>query len=1384
MLQWIVFGCSLLVALNAAQAQDAAAFERLGERFSGDIRPLLEQHCLDCHASEVREGELDLERFGSLAEIRRDPAAWQKVAEILANSEMPPEGSPQLSTEQKQTLQRWLNDYLHAEARANAGDPGPVALRRLNNAEYTYTIRDLTGVPLDPAREFPVDGAAGEGFTNTGIALAMSPALAEKYFAAARKVAEHAVLLPDGVAFSHRTTQRDWTNERLFEIQEIYRRHTSGNQDVGVLDRWAAPNPLAATDEDGRVSLAPYFHALLRHRETLLRDGADVEDIARSEGLNARYFSLLVDMLASDAGPSLLLDHLRTRWRTADSRAGDALVAEISAWQEALWRFDGVGHLGFIRPWQAPVSPVSESREFRVKLRDAGAGEDLRLHLTVGAAGIAGSKAQIEWRDGRFERPGAAAIPLREVRGIAAVLDRVRRDALSATARHLAAAFEARTASHPLDPAELAGRHGVDPEILQGWLTYLGVRTEGAVEFGELLHRQLADVGGHKAVRGWVLPGAADLSIVSNASEQAVNIPGAMRPHRVAVHPRPERWVAAGWQSPLTGTVNIAAEVQDAHRGCGNGVEWSLEMRRGSQRRVLRSGVINAGAVAQIEPVDSLAVQSGDVIALSIGPRDGNHFCDLTEIDLRIEESGGERRSWSLAGDCADDILKGNPHPDRHGNPAIWRFASGMLADLQDHPAVPPGSLVSKWLDTQDKSEAAGIAEEISRLLTQPLSEESAAPDAALRTQLRSISGPLFGRIDVTRLSAQATPDELQAGTHGVDPQRFAASENVLTAGASEVVTMSLPEELLAGSEFVVTARLAPQSAGAPIVQPVVGAEPALHPAALMPGVPFLVQRETPAESFLLESFEDFRQLFPRAMCYARIVPVDEVVTLVLFHREDEHLSRLMLGAEEAERLDQLWNELFFVSEAAFRTEVALEQILEFATQDADPSRFDPVRQPIADAAERLRQTQLAAEPRHVAWVIEFAGKAHRRPMTPSESRDIQALYDNLRAENIPHEEAIRLLIARVLASPSFLYRLDIPPEGTRRAPVSNRELAARLSYFLWSSCPDEKLAAAAANGDLTDERTLLRQTSRMLHDDRVRRLAIEFACQWLQIRNFDQHDEKSEQRFPEFAGLREAMYEESVRFFTDLFQNDRSILTIFDSDHTFLNEKLARHYGIEGVEGEGWRRVDGLESAHRGGILTQASFLASQSGASRTSPILRGAWVSETLLNERLPRPPKDVPLLPDSPPDGLTERQLIEQHSSLPGCAKCHERIDPYGFALENFDAIGRWRMLDAQGHPIDVHSVLRDGAKLNGVEGLQQHLLTTRRDDVVRQFCRKLLGYALGRATLISDEPLLDEMQRRLEEEEYRFSAAVETIVLSDQFRMLRGRDDPRAALEVQQ
>jgi len=397
------------------------------------------------------------------------------------------------------------------------------------------------------------------------------------------------------------------------------------------------------------------------------------------------------------------------------------------------------------------------------------------------------------------------------------------------------------------------------------------------------------------------------------------------------------------------------------------------------------------------------------------------------------------------------------------------------------------------------------------------------------------------------------------------------------------------------------------------------------------------------------------------------------------------------------------------------------------------------MRQPILKAAAAFKELQKTAVTVQREAVIDFAAKAWRRPLSEREITALRAFPP-------------RLMLVRVLTSPAFLYRGEKAPAKT--GPVSAQELATRLSYFLWSSAPDDELRSAKIE-------EIPSQAQRMLKSDKVRRLATEFGCQYLHVRDVATLDEKSERHFPTFLDLRDDMQEEITRFFIDLIQNNRSVLSLLDADHTFVNAELAKHYGFES-NGD-WQRIDGLHAQGRGGILGFAATLAKQAGASRTSAILRGTWLSEVILGDKLPTPPKGVPTLPEEAPANLTERQLIERHSRDENCVACHKRIDPFGFALEGFDAIGRSRKADTK-------TILPDGSAVDGLADLRNYLLTKRHDDFLRQFSRKLLGYALGRSVQLSDKPLIEQMVKS----DLRIGMLVDLIVRSPQFREVRGKD----------
>jgi hypothetical protein len=1371
--------------------------DTLANDYAKEVRPLIVKYCQRCHSAKRSEAEINWEAIGTWAEARNHVKTWLKAAEMLDSSQMPPPESKQPTAAERTRLRKWVHDYLLTEARARAGDPGPVVLRRLSNAEYTYTLRDLTGIPsLQPAREFPVDGAAGEGFTNTGNALVMSPALLTKYLDAAKEVASHAVLLPDGFRFSPFTTRRDWTNEILTRIRAFYREFSDsrGGEKVNL------QGIVFDTNEGGRLPVEKYLATTLAERESLKAKRRTIETVARDRKLNAKYLGILWKSLTSNE-PSLLLDSLRARWRAARPEDAPALAAEIAAWQRGLWRLTTVGHIGKVggpKRWLEPVQPLIAKQEVRFKIPTTPDAKEVVLALIASDAGDGNEHDFVIWQQPRLVAPGRPDLLLRDARAVCGDLEARRQRVFANTANYLSAAVEARLVRGKPDLARLADKHGIEADALRAWLDYLGIGSGGPTPIEGHLTRRIPSAAGYDFIKGW---GSLDTPLlVANSSGQHVRIPGNMKPHSVAVHPSPTLQAAVGWRSPVTGTIRVEGKVTHAHPECGNGVTWSLELRRGTARQRLAAGVAQGSKVVPIGPIERLAVQQGDLVSLLIGPRDGNHACDLTALELKLTSIGNSAKTWSLADDVASTVQAANPHADRFGNPGVWHFYAepdkpGLLV-----PVIPAGSLLARWQTAQHAAEQRKLAANVQKLLTSGPPDAKDSPDVALYRQLASLGGPLFRGMLARRVTDTTAAN---AGKWGLDPALFgkhrtgkAGDAGSLYVRAPSVTEVRLPADLAAGCELVTTGMLDPETGAEGSVQLRVVAGKAARGAGLQPSelqvtvangpwtadnrrtafvAPILVNEGSAARKRIQSALDEFRQLFPAALCYTKIVPVDEVVTLTLFYREDDHLARLMLDEAQQARLNRLWDELHYVSHDALTLVDALAQLIEYATQDADPRVFEPLRKPFNERAAAFRQRLIDTQPRHLDALIDFAGRAHRRPLTDEERQELLGLYRKLRAQDMPHEEAFRLTLARVLVAPAFLYRLEQPGPGVQPRPVSDWELASRLSYFLWSSQPDAELRQIAAAGRLNDSATLIAQSRRMRHDERVRRLATEFACQWLHISDFAELNEKSERHFPTFAGLREAMNEESVRFFMDLFQSDGSVLDIIDADYTFLNEALAKHYGIPGVTGAEWRRVEGVKRFGRGGILGQATTLAKQSGASRTSPILRGNWISEVLLGERLPRPPKDVPRLPEdeAATEGLTVRQLVERHSSDPRCAVCHQRIDAFGFSLEEFDAIGRRRDKDLGDRPINTRARTMDGARFEGLDGLRAYLLTQRREAFVRQFCRKLLGYALGRATQLSDEPLLAEMAEQLRSKGYHFTAALETIVRSRQFQEIRGR-----------
>jgi hypothetical protein len=538
------------------------------------------------------------------------------------------------------------------------------------------------------------------------------------------------------------------------------------------------------------------------------------------------------------------------------------------------------------------------------------------------------------------------------------------------------------------------------------------------------------------------------------------------------------------------------------------------------------------------------------------------------------------------------------------------------------------------------------------------------------------------------------------------------------------------------------------------------------------------------------------------------------------YWRDDTPLMELILDDKGQKDLDRLWDEFDFIGDHTARTwiqyffnqsgevagrgresgsvrpsdkEVSASPII-FGLRDAYVAKAEASDNPIAveairvhfqwmnDTLRSVERMRVEAEPRHLDALVKFAARAWRRPLSEPERLDILAYYRELRDKSgLTHEEAVRDSIVRVLMSPKFCYRIDMleasvasKPDSTAPVPVrplSGYALASRLSYFLWSSMPDEELLATAGAGDLQKPDVIVAQARRMLKDDRARELAVEFGGNWLDFRRFEEHNAVDRERFPSFNNeLRQAMFQEPVRFVEDMIRNGRSVLDLLYANHTFVNPVLARHYGMPEVAGDSdnWVRVDDARQYGRGGLLTMSVFLTQNAPGLRTSPVKRGYWVVRRVLGEIIPPPPANVPELPqDEAKLDLPLREMLAKHRENPSCASCHARFDSFGLVFEGYGPVGERRSHDLAGRPVDTQAVFPGGSQGAGFEGVQAYIREHRQKDFIDNLSRKLLAFALGRSLLLSDEPAIERMQSSLAANGYRFTPLVDTIVTSPQF-----------------
>ncbi len=605
---------------------------------------------------------------------------------------------------------------------------------------------------------------------------------------------------------------------------------------------------------------------------------------------------------------------------------------------------------------------------------------------------------------------------------------------------------------------------------------------------------------------------------------------------------------------------------------------------------------------------------------------------------------------------------------------------------------------------------------------------------------------------------------------------------------------------------------------------------------------PELVAPQDPGERAVFDgSLREFCDLFPdafyvseRGRDYVGKAKEDQEKGRLLsagfhsmmgYYRDDAPLYDMILDEADREEIDTLWQELDFITSAPIRqytgfvwfertdSKYLRDPVFDFARAEDKAVTSEPLIQRLADeylamarrndGSERVlqsirayfdqmndrirwvEQARIDARESHLEALLQFAVRAYRRPLSDIERDDLLDFYHALREDDeLEHEEAIQDCMVTILMSPQFCYRVDLVPNDRQRRPLTDLELASRLSYFLWSSMPDAELIALAESQRLRDSEVLVAQAKRMLADNRVEALAIEFGSNWLDFRRFEQHNGVDREQFPEFTdSLRQAMFQEPVRFFVDLVRRDRSVLEFLQAHHTFVNAELAEHYGIDSIDfgpepgADDWRRIEDARKHGRGGLLPMAVFQTVNSPGLRTSPVKRGYWVARRLLGERIPPPPPDVPELPEDEHDlgELTLAEMLAKHREHTSCAVCHDRFDSLGLVFENYGPVGQRRTVNLAGHPVDSRAEFPDGTQGEGLGGLREYIDAHRRDDFVDNLCRKLLSYGLGRSLLLSDEPLVETMRQRLEDDDYRFSSLVTSIITSSQFLEKRGRHE---------
>ncbi|HSH95395.1 MAG TPA: DUF1592 domain-containing protein [Roseimicrobium sp.] len=1003
----------------SACAADATA------KAAGDwkaIEPALAKYCYDCHGGKKTKGDVDLKRLAADPTVAREYDLWNRVNIAIEKGEMPPEDKPQLKAADKKKLQQWLSSSLEVVVRANAGDPGPVTLRRLTNAEYDYTIRDLTGIQYGLGKDFLPDGGGGEGFSNIGDVLFTSPQQLEKYVAAARKLADHATILP-GSGITFQPTRVGLRGPDQLKAQ--------GEQALYVWYQKMAAPYLPKDEENLRE--ADYMLACWKYKYREMTGSQSLEQLAKESNLYPAF--------------------LANWWSTLNSKEPQSRYLDLTR-----------------IPWQQLPGPDPKSPK---------------------------------------------TVPDVVTKSLAAIDDQRK-----------------------------------------------------------------------------------------------------------------------SWYDPKRSWASIQRVQQDS-----DGIQaWPL--------------------LAETKGSNRVHIVIGDVA-------DGNVGDFVTIENLTIEWSRKKQQNY---------------------------FA---------------------WLQDRLKTDRDALT-----------ALEAGKPQGS-------------NALPADKLKARIAEGEKVAGYFGKDPQGKKIEANVISVKAPVMMTLPFPEDAarIRGSGKL---DIYSTEADAASVQwmATVGEPP--DPSTVLPGTLTVWKRSTPAHHKLMGEFERMKNVFPDI--YDR--RLEEVARNYhrggkgpgVYYFSDAQLAEVLPPAEKKHMAEMLedWR---------------------FVRNKSIPANM------IAEWDEKLR-----------GQVERFATAAWRRPLAADEKLQLASIYNESRKKQLDQESSAREVMVRVMASPNYLFKLEESTGPAEVHPVTPWELASRLSYFLWSSMPDETLRAAAADGSLSKPEVVDREVKRMLRDPKATALAREFGGQWLEFHNFEEHKTVDEKKYPEFtSGIRTDMQEEAVSFFSYIVREDRPVREILQADYTFLNERLANYYGVPNVKGDEFQKIS-VSAYQRGGLLGMGSVLTKTSYPQRTSPVVRGNWLLKSVLGTPVPPPPNNVPKLDEDTSKPKSLRERLERHRADKACASCHDKIDPLGFALQSFDAVGRRRTLDEMGIAVDNSAEFKDGTKFNDFAGLKLHL-AKHEAEFTALMCRKLIGYALGRNVLPTDKPLIEQMEKELKTSGGRFSTAILAVAQSKQFQTRR-------------